>query len=71
MHALPQLSNEISSASIFGNDFHVSQIRTVHLIELGEYKADDTKVSLPGKEMSLSFLTKRLSHAFGKKSALV
>ena len=64
MHALPHLSNEISSASIFGNDLLVWQILMIHLIELGEHKADDTKVSLLGKGIFLPFLTKRLLHAF-------
>ena len=64
MHALPDLSDEISSVSIFGNDLHVWQIRMMHLIELGEYKADNTKVSLSGKGISLLLLRKRLLHAF-------
>ena len=64
IHVLPHLSDEISSASIFGNYLHVWQIRMMHLIELGEHKTDDTKVSLSGKGISLPFLTKRLLHAF-------
>ena len=60
MHGLPHLSNEISIASIFGNDLHVWQIHMMDLVELGEHKADDTKVSLSGKEISQQFLMERL-----------
>ena len=55
MHVLPHLTNEISSASVFGNGLHIWQIRMMHLIELGEPNADDTKVSLSGKGISLPF----------------
>ena len=70
MHVLPHLTNEISSASVFGNSLHIWQIRMMHLIELGEPIADDTKVSLSWKRFSLPFLTKMFSHAFWMYSTL-